>query len=723
MARGGGSRRLLWLLAGLVLVAACAAPPGPAPAPPGVKIPPKQEAAALLDLGDSRLAEQKPLGAADAFSAALKLSLVPEQKARAYWGLARAELAQGKKAAALGWLGKLFTEAPVGQPAVEGSLLAARLLLQRGKAGEAAGRLRRLLARPPAPLSADQRFTARLLLAEALSASGEAGAATAALMELAQSEPDRADQLMAPLAQAASRASAYELEPLVASAARPGIRAALLVGLTQAYLNQGRLGDAERSLNELRSSTSASRWSERITELDRQIAQARLVSPRAVGVVLPLSGPYAEVGRQVLAAVQLGLGLFGGASAHPPTLYIADSAGDAQTAAAAVTSLVQQRRVMALIGPLAAGPSLAAARQAQKLGVPIITLTGVRGVTQAGNFVFQNTLTPRQQVRTVLDRIMGVEGLRRVAVLAPNNAYGKGFARLIAQLVAAGGGEMVRTEYYPPTSTDFSGEIKKLVSLPPGNYRPGRPDSPKPVINFNALYLPDGAERAAMVAPQLAYWDVNGVQLMGTSLWHSHKLLEIAGRYLNGCVFPDAFDPADPRPEVRRFVSEFMAAQGREPNLLEASAYDAAVLIRRLLDDPMPPRLRSELRQRLESLSGVDGVCGVLSIGPERQVQKPVKLFTIEKGGFAAYQGPPPAEPAAPTPGPGEAAAAPLPPSQSGQALAPTGQAPAPTGQAPAGHVQTPAASGPAAGQSGQAAPATEPALPERPAPAGTILR
>lgn len=711
MNRGGNSRLPGWLPACLVLVvlmlAAACAPPK-APVPTGVKKPPRQEASALLDLGEGRLADEKPLGAADAFSAALKLALKPEQKAHAYWGLARAELAQGKKAAALGWLNKLFTEAPVGRPAVEGSLLAGRLLLQRGKAQEAASRLRRLLARPPAPLSEDQRFSARLLLAEALSASGEAGAATAALMDLAaQSGPERRDNLVEPLAQAASRASAYELEPLVASAARPEIRAALLVGLSQAYLNQGRLGDAERSLNELRGSTLASRWRERIDQLDRQIAQARLVNPRAVGVVLPLSGPYAEVGRQVLAAVQLGLGLFGGGSAHPPTLYIADSAGDAQAAAAAVTSLVQQRRVMALIGPLAAGPSLAAARRAQKLGVPIITLTGVRGVTQAGDYVFQNTLTPRQQVRAVLDRVMGVEGLKRIAVLAPNNAYGKGFAGLITRIVAAGGGELVRTVYYPTSATDFSGEIKKLVSLPPGKYRPGHPDSPKPVIDFNALYIPDGAERAAMVAPQLTYWDVNGVQLMGTSLWHSSKLLETAGRYLDGCVFPDAFDPADPRPEVRRFVEDFMAAQGREPNLLEASAYDAAVLIRRLMDEPMPPRLRSELRQRLESLSGVAGVCGELTIGPERQVQKPVKLFTINRGGFAAYQGPPPPDTPAPVPGPGQIPAA----GQGDQAVQATQGVQGDQGGQPA-----PAAANPLP-------PAQAPAAPPVPAPAGTIPR
>ena len=179
------------------------------------------------------------------------------------------------------------------------------------------------------------------------------------------------------------------------------------------------------------------------------------------------------------------------------------------------------------------------------------------------------------------------------------------------------------------------------MHLPPGSYRPGRPDSPQPVINFQALYIPDGPERVGMLAPQLAYYDVTGVTLLGTSLWHDPRLVEVAGRYLSGCVFPDAFDPQSKEPEVLDFVSEFRKALGKDPNVLDAHGYDAAVLLRRLTDNPNPPRTRQAFRQALADLKNVRGVCGELSVGPDRVVHKKLKLFTVRQGAFQPFTGQP----------------------------------------------------------------------------------
>ncbi len=621
-------------LAGLVLaVGACA--PGPPPAPPPRPVSLEQEVSALLDMGSRRLEQGRYQEAADAFRAALKLKPRRRYQARALLGLARVEKAQGRKQAALELVQRMLDRAWDQTLAMEAEILAAGLEMDLGRGRRAAARLRRVLARPPGPMDQALRLRLRKMLARALEAVGEHGQAAAVLVEEArQGDATLAAQLAPELARVAAKAPARELKQLLPVAAWPRIRVALLLGLVRAYLGQGELEQAESALEQLRSSPAAALWQDQVKELDSQVSQARLINPRAVGVILPLSGAYAAYGRQVLAAVELGLGLFGQGSSRPPTLFIQDSHSNPRDAARAVSTLVERHRVIAIIGPMGAATSLAAARRAQELGVPLITLSQVQGVTLAGDYVFQNFFTPSEQVDVVLDEMMGARALRRVAIMAPDNAYGKGFAKLIRAGVLKRGGELVRTIYYDPHQTDFAADIKRLVHLPPGNYRPGHPDSPKPVIDFQCLFIPDGPNRAAMIAPQLAYFDVVGVDLLGTSLWHNPKFLEMGGRYLEGSVFPGAFDPRSRDERVRRFVDDFRQALGVEPNVLSAHGYDAALVVRRILSSPGPPRTRAAFRDDLAAVSGVPGVCGLLRVGPDRRLRKKLKLFTIRDGRF-----------------------------------------------------------------------------------------
>jgi ABC-type branched-subunit amino acid transport system substrate-binding protein len=311
-------------------------------------------------------------------------------------------------------------------------------------------------------------------------------------------------------------------------------------------------------------------------------------------------------------------------------LYIEDDRGEPAVAAEAVTRLAEGRKVVAIIGPLAASSAIAAARQAQALAVPMITLTQAEGVTKAGDYVFQNFFSPAEQVAALLDEVMEKRGQRRFAVLAPRTTYGQGFMKLFDAGVVARGGQVTQSMSYDPTQTDFAEYLKEMVRLPPGSYRGGV----KPQVDFQSLFVPDNPERAALIAPQLAYLDINQVTLLGTSLWHSPKLLEMAGRSLEGSLIPDAFDPASPLPQTARFVADYRQALGREPTAVEAHGYDAALLVRRVLESPQSPRTRQAFRDVLTVQRGVPGVCGELSVDPDRRVSKPLTLFTAQGGVF-----------------------------------------------------------------------------------------
>lgn len=635
------------LAAAILLPLGCAKEPL-TPAPLLSRPTPADETQAVLRLGQERLAKGQHPEAADAFRAALKMRSTPAQVAEARLGLARALIGSGEKALALAQLTELLASGPLPAVQLEAGLLAARLERDQNQLGAAETRLRALLANPALMPGPPERRQALGLLAEVLQEQGQHAAAAAHLLRLApDTPPDQLTALGRRLAEVAGQAPSRQVEPLLNQAADPSLKAALALALAQARLREGRTEQVEADLNALRQTSAAQPYLPQVEALAQELGQARQVQASAVGVILPLSGPYESHGRNVLAAVELGLGILSGGD-QASILFIEDSGNDPKQAVEALTRLAGERKVMAVIGPLDSASALAAARQAQALRVPLITPSLVEGVTKAGDYVFQNFFSPADQVAALLDEAMDRRGLRRLAVLAPRTAYGQGFAKLFDAGVLARGGQVVRTVFYDPNQTDFSVDIRQLGHLPPG-YRGGRGDGPKPTLDFEALFIPDNVERVGLIVPQLMYHDVAGITLLGTSLWHNPKLVEAAGRFLQTSIIPDAFDARDPSPLVARFVEQFRQAMGHDPNVIDAHGYDAALLLRGILQGPQPPRTRQAMRDVLAEIKDVPGACGPLSVGPDRRIKKPLPLFTVRGDGFRRLDGSEPPGPLEPS--------------------------------------------------------------------------
>ena len=154
----------------------------------------------------------------------------------------------------------------------------------------------------------------------------------------------------------------------------------------------------------------------------------------AIGCILPLSGRNAAYGNQALDAVLLAAGVFNAAKETPIRLLIEDSQSEPAVAGAAVGKLADAG-VTCILGPLGSQEALEAAKEAQRLKVPILTLTQREGITGIGDYVFRNFLTAAMQVRTVVQYAQAEIGLRRFAILYPDDPYGQEMARLFREEV------------------------------------------------------------------------------------------------------------------------------------------------------------------------------------------------------------------------------------------------------------------------------------------------
>jgi ABC-type branched-subunit amino acid transport system substrate-binding protein len=124
--------------------------------------------------------------------------------------------------------------------------------------------------------------------------------------------------------------------------------------------------------------------------------------------------------------------------------------------------------------------------------------------------------------------------------------------------------------------------------------------------------------------------DLKPVQLLGANGWDDPALLEKAGKYVECAIFVDGFFPGSERADTKAFVSAFQAKYGHPPSILEASAYDAARMIRRALE--AGATTRDAVRDQLSTLKGFAGATGTLSFDARREIAKPLFYLTVEKG-------------------------------------------------------------------------------------------
>ncbi|MGE4343198.1 MAG: penicillin-binding protein activator [Geoalkalibacter sp.] len=353
----------------------------------------------------------------------------------------------------------------------------------------------------------------------------------------------------------------------------------------------------------------------------------------ALGVVLPLSGRYESFGELVRRGMELALELHhqGG---NPLTRFIyRDSGADAARATDAVATLAGVDGVMAVAGPLTGEASRGAALEAQRRGVPLVSLSPRAGLPEVGDFVFRNSLTSEQQARALAGYAVEDLNLYRYAILAPEEGQGRELADFFAAQVERKGGRVVKRQNYPPDLTDFRVQIKRLLGQDPNAPEPQNEDREPSPPPFDALLIPDYAEMIGLIAPQLAYYDLTDVQLLGINGWNSPQLLERAGRFVEGAVFVDGFFAGSPDPIVREFVALYRETHGQEPSILEAQAFDTAGLLLYLLGRPDVDS-REDLRRALASVRNYPGVTGTLSVDDRGEILRELFLIRVEQGAF-----------------------------------------------------------------------------------------
>ncbi len=462
--------------------------------------------------------------------------------------------------------------------------------------------------------------------------------------EIWKDDPEREAALNEKLETLIATGSPMLLSRLLSSEPETPYPPEIYYQMTSTFLAQNDLEQAEKAARTLMKSTRNREWVSKGEDMLARIKKEMAICENCIGCLLPLSGPFAAYGQEVLNGISLGM-VSASTEGKKMELMVRDTAGSPEKALAELEKLANTEKVLGVIGPLSSKTAIVVSQKAQELGVPTIALTQRSDIVKTGDMVFRNFLTPAQEIDALVQVAVVQLGLKRFGILYPDNAYGRFCMNLFWDRLDEMGGRVTAVEAYPTDGTDFSEQIKKMVGLyyPRGaDWRSlylkksaeGLTEAQKelkdddPLVDFDAVFIPDTYQRVAMIAPLLAFHDVLGVRLIGTRLWDSPKLLEMAGNYLQGALFTSGFVTESQNPRVLAFIADYKNNFGEIPGILAANGYDTIRLLKTVIADK-DPKTRENLREALLDLPVFQGLTGPFNFDVDGEATKTPLLMTI----------------------------------------------------------------------------------------------
>jgi hypothetical protein len=153
-----------------------------------------------------------------------------------------------------------------------------------------------------------------------------------------------------------------------------------------------------------------------------------------------------------------------------------------------------------------------------------------------------------------------------------------------------------------------------------------------PIVDFDALFIPDGYDKVQLIAPQLALHEIDGVRLLGSSEWYNPDLIQDGGRHMRGAVISTSFDAQSSYEIVHDFVVGFEETFHTAPDGFSAGAFDATSIA--LMQLAGGSETREQVRDGILRVHGYPGVSGVTSIQSDGNARKRPFLMGISRGRF-----------------------------------------------------------------------------------------
>jgi len=288
--------------------------------------------------------------------------------------------------------------------------------------------------------------------------------------------------------------------------------------------------------------------------------------PFRVGLILPLSGPFAgSIGRQVENGARLWLQTYGAEVAGQRIeLVVKDDGGNADVTRRLAQELVTNDRVDVLAGFGLTPLAFAAAPVAARAQVPMIVMAAATSsITEQNGFVLRSSFTMAQNT-VPLAQWAARQGMKKVVTLVSDYGPGQDAEKAFVKAFSESGGTVADSLRAPLASPAFGPFLQRAKDL-------------KPDALF--LFVPNGQGADLMKSVAERGFKEAGIKVIATGDVVDDVSLNDMGDVVLGMITSHHYSAAHESPENEAYRSAFMKAYGVRPNLMAIGGYDGMKLI------------------------------------------------------------------------------------------------------------------------------------------------
>jgi branched-chain amino acid transport system substrate-binding protein len=327
----------------------------------------------------------------------------------------------------------------------------------------------------------------------------------------------------------------------------------------------------------------------------------------------------------------------GGIKGRKIELRTLDTASKASEGGTVVTRLINNEKVVAVLGEVSSSISMAGGQVAQKLGVPMVTPSSTNErVTKIGDMIFRVCFLDSFQGYVMAKFVTDDLKLTKVAILYDQQqAYSKGLASDFKKAFLEMKGTITTEQAYSGGDPDVSAQLQTIKTS-----------------GAQAVYMPGYYTDVGNMVRQARKLGIKEPFLGGDG-WDSEKLAEIGGEAIEGSYYSNHYSFEETRPEVTSFVTKYREKNGAPPDGLAALGYDAAHILFNAMERA-PSLSGKDLAAALAQTKDYTGVTGKITIDPNRDAQKTAVVLQMRGGQphFVTRISPPGMADAAPAPQP-----------------------------------------------------------------------
>jgi branched-chain amino acid transport system substrate-binding protein len=353
--------------------------------------------------------------------------------------------------------------------------------------------------------------------------------------------------------------------------------------------------------------------------------------PVKIGAIFSVTGPASFLGAPESKTAKMltdQVNARGGINGRKLELIVKDSGGSPEKAVSFAKQLIEEEKVLAIIGPSTSGETMQIKALCEENKMILVSCAAAETIVNpVARYVFKVPQKDSQAV-TWIYRAMKEKGFTKIAVLTGNDGFGKGGKAQLEGMAAEHGITIVANEVYDVKATDFSDIVAKVKAA-----------NPQAVVNWTV------APAQSIVPKNMKQLDLN------VPLFHSHgfgnrKYVEQAGAAAEGILFPagrllivDDLPASHPQKQVlSTYKKDYEVLFKEDVSTFGGHAYDAFMVVVQGLKQAGTPD-REKVRDAIENLKGFVGTAGVFNYSPTDHTGLALDAFemlTVKDGKFAA---------------------------------------------------------------------------------------